>query len=77
MKRFVFTLAVALGCVATAAVAQDTYPVRPITLAVPPVAGRSTADGYTLLWAISEPRRQASVSTRSSPMIRARISSRS
>ena len=42
MKRTLFTLAAALGFVATAAQAQGTYPTRPITLVVPFTAGGTT-----------------------------------
>jgi tripartite-type tricarboxylate transporter receptor subunit TctC len=42
MKRTLFTLAAALGFVATAAQAQGTYPTRPITLVVPFAAGGTT-----------------------------------
>ena len=42
MKKALYTLAVALGFVATAAHAQGTYPTRPITLVVPFAAGGTT-----------------------------------
>src|SRR3954454_23153223 len=42
MNRALFTLAAALGFVATAAQAQGTYPTRPITLVVPFAAGGTT-----------------------------------
>jgi len=42
MKRTLFSLAAALGFVATAAQAQGTYPTRPITLVVPFAAGGTT-----------------------------------